>query len=59
MSRNTIREIGDNVLVYDDGKDMDQVDKRDGPMFLHRTERMLSDKGTLHAATWTSGTVLQ
>lgn len=27
MSKNTIREIGDNVLVYDDGKDMDQVDK--------------------------------
>ena len=27
MSRNTIREIGDNVLVYDDGKDMDQVDR--------------------------------
>ena len=32
---------------------------RDGPIFLYRPERMLSDKGTLHAATRTLGTVLQ
>ena len=36
-----------------------QSGPRDGPIFLYRPERMLSDKGTLHAATWTSGTVLQ